>query len=79
MRYLVEALDTYERYSITDSVLNRIPKATERFEVTEERLKVLLGDNNHNKEFVKIVRKVQKDEKQKAIKPKDKVEVKSDR
>lgn len=55
MKILVEALDTYEKKNIRDNELNRIPKPGERFEVTEERLKVLLGNNTHNQVFVKIV------------------------
>ena len=52
---LVEALNTYEKNSIKDLELNRVPKTGEQFEVTEERLKVLLGENKHKKTFVKVV------------------------
>ena len=55
MKYLVEALDAYEKGNVTDSVLGYIPKAGEQFEVDKDRLEVLLGDNEHNTVFVKIV------------------------
>ena len=57
MKYLVEALDTYEKGNITDNVLGRIPKTGEQFEVDEERLEVLLGKNDHHKVFVKKMEK----------------------
>lgn len=52
---LVEALDTYEKNNIKDNELDRIPSVGERFEVTESRLNVLLGNNPHKKVFVKVV------------------------
>lgn len=55
MKVKVEALDTYEKYNIIDNELNRIPKAGEQFEVTKERLNVLLGNNDSGKVFVQIV------------------------
>ena len=50
----VIALDTYEKRNIKDDVLKRIPKEGETFEVTEERLSVLLGDNKYQCAFVRI-------------------------
>ena len=61
MKYLVEALDTYEKQNITDSELKRIPKAGEQFEVDKDRLEVLLGDNEHNTVFVKLIKKLDED------------------
>lgn len=58
MRYLVEALDTYELGSVTDVELNRVPKSGEQWEVGKERLDVLLGDNNQNKVFVKVIKEI---------------------
>lgn len=58
MKYLVEALDTYEKNNLTDYTLGRIPKEGERFEVTKERLDVLLGENDYKFQFVKIVKKL---------------------
>lgn len=55
MRYLVEALDTYEKEKIKDHDLGRIPSPGEQFEVNEERLNVLLGNNTYGKAFVKKI------------------------
>lgn len=68
MKVKVEALDTYEKYSVTDSELKRIPKAGEQFEVTKERLNILLGNNASGRTYVKIVEPVK--EVKKAIIPK---------
>jgi len=68
MKVKVEALNTYELYNITDAQLGRIPKEGEQFEITKERLNVLLGNNPSGKVFVKIVEPVK--EVKKAIKPK---------
>lgn len=59
MRYKVEALDTYKILDIMDAELNRVPEQGEQFEVSHERLEVLLGDNTYNKAFVKMIEKVQ--------------------
>lgn len=66
----VEALNTYEELGAKDSELDRMPRAGERFEVTKERLEVLLGNNGFNKPFVKVVEK----EIKKAVAPKEKEE-----
>ena len=50
----VEALDTYERLNKIDNEKGRIMKQGERFEVSKERLEVLLGNNKFNETFVKI-------------------------
>ena len=55
MKYLVEALDVYEKKNISDNELGRVPKTGEQFEVSKERLDVLLGDNTHNLVFVKLI------------------------
>ena len=64
--YLVEALDTYEKHNIPDNKLNRIPKPGEQFEVSKERLDVLLGNNSYNLVFVKLI----EEPKQEEVKPK---------
>lgn len=51
----VEALDTYKKYNIKDSELRRIPKVGERFTVSDKRARVLLGQNDYNLVFVKVV------------------------
>ena len=74
----VEALATYEELGAKDSELDRMPKAGERFEVSKERLEVLLGKNGFNKPFVKVVEKevktavAPKEKEEKAIVPKKK-------
>lgn len=68
MKVKVEALDTYKKFNITDSELGRIPEEGEQFEVTKERLNVLMGNNSNGRIFVKIVEPVK--EVKKAILPK---------
>ncbi len=68
MKVKVEALDTYEKFNITDSGLGRVPKTGEQFEVTKERLNVLMGNNEGGRIFVKIVEPVK--EVKKTILPK---------
>lgn len=63
MRYLVEALKTYEEKSIEDGVLKRIPEVGEQFEVDKERLEVLLGDNPYKVAFVKLVKEIKEEAK----------------
>ena len=70
----VEALKTYEENSISDNELNRIPKEGETWEVSKERLDVLLGNNSYGKVFVKVVEENKK-EKEPAKKPTKKKEV----
>lgn len=70
MKVKVEALDTYVRFNVTDTELGRIPKAGEQFEVTKERLNILMGNNELGKTFVKIVEPVK--ETKKAVAPKKK-------
>ena len=69
MKVKVEALDTYEKFNVTDNGLGRIPKAGEQFIVTKERLNVLLGDNDSGRVYVKIVEPVEEEEK--AVLPKN--------
>lgn len=66
----VEALRTYEELGAKDSELDRIPRAGERFEVSKERLEVLLGKNGFSRAFVKVVEKPIVEEK--ATLPKEK-------
>ena len=70
MKIKVEALDTYEKNNVTDAELGRVPKAGEQFEVTKERLNILLGNNASGRTFVKIVEPVK--EVKKTILPKKK-------
>ena len=54
MKYKVEALERFK-----DTTINDYRKANEVFEVTEERKDVLLGKNDYNKAFVKVVEVVE--------------------
>ena len=65
MKYLVEALETYKENNIKDADLGYVPEKGERFRVSEERLKVLLGDNDYKKPFVKIIEETKKQPKEK--------------
>lgn len=59
--YEVEALDTYEKNNISDCQLGRIPKAGERFKVNKERLDVLLGGNERDLVFIKVIKEIKKE------------------
>lgn len=81
MKYLVEATDKYEELNCSDNDLKRIPKAGEQWEVTKERLDVLLGENSHNAVFVKMIKPIKEEpeeavvqtaDKEKAVKKKSK-------
>lgn len=52
---LVEALNTYQQLYLQDSDLHYIPKPKERWLVSENRLEILLGNNDYNQPFVKLV------------------------
>lgn len=55
--YIVEALEVFEKKKLKDAELGRVPKAGERWEVTKERLDILLGENAENITLVKIIGK----------------------
>lgn len=55
MKYKVEALDTYVKRNINDGELGYKPKEGEVFEVSKERLDVLLGNNTYDVPFVKLI------------------------
>lgn len=67
--FLVEALDTYKEKNIPDLVLGRIPEPGEKFEVTKERLDILLGKNDFGLEFVKLVEQPKEEPKKEVKKP----------
>jgi len=73
MKYLVRALDTYKLKNIQDNELNKIPEKGYEWEVDQERLDVLLGNNKHKCAFVELVQKETKTV-EKATKPKKNVE-----
>lgn len=63
--YKVEALDTYQNTGKKDGQLGRIPKLGEQWEVDEERLKTLTGENSKGLVFVKLVEEPKKEVKKK--------------
>lgn len=63
----VIALDAFKKNNIKAKELDRIPNDGEVFEVSEERLQILLGNNPYKKVFVKVL------EEPKIEKPKKKV------
>lgn len=58
MEYKVEALSTYEDFGVTDSGLGYIPKAGETFTVSKERLDILLGENDGERVYVKVIEEI---------------------
>ena len=57
-KYKVEALDTYERFNVTDIELGYIPKAGEKFVINHDRLEVLLGDNEKARVYIKVLEEI---------------------
>ena len=58
MKYKVEALNTYEDFNVIDSVLGYVPKAGETFTVNKARLDILLGENEGNRVYVKVIEEI---------------------
>ncbi len=56
---LVKATNKYEELNLKDKELDRIPKAGEEFEVSEERYKVLTETNKFNTVFVERVKETE--------------------
>lgn len=56
---LVKATNKYEELKLKDKELNRIPKAGEEFEVTEERYNLLNKNNKFNVVFVEKVEEIE--------------------
>lgn len=59
MKYKVRATDEYAKKGLKDAVLDRIPKAGEVFEVTEDRFVMLNGNNSYKAVFVEKVKEVE--------------------
>lgn len=57
---LVQATDKYEKLNLKDNELGRIPKEGEKFEVSEERYKILTETNKFNEVFVEKVKEAEK-------------------
>ncbi len=60
-KYKVEALPVYEERKITDSDLNRVPKAGESWIVTKERKDILSGENVYKEVFVNVIEVIKED------------------
>ncbi len=58
----VKATDMYKKLNKHDNELGRMPEEGEEWEVTEDRYKVLSGENRYKAVFVKKVRKPKKKE-----------------
>lgn len=56
---LVKATDKYEKMNIKDLELDRIPKKGEKFEVSEERYKTLIKENEYHEVFVEKVEEIE--------------------
>lgn len=69
--YKVKALGTYKELQCTDNTLKRIPEVGEVFEVSKERLDILLGNNDFHRAFVELI---DEPKEEKAVLPKTKVE-----
>lgn len=68
MKVEVEALDTYQRFNVSDNELGYVPQPGHRWEVSKERLNTLLGNNEKGRVYVKIVEPVK--QVKKAVLPK---------
>lgn len=59
--YEVEALDTYEVNRLQDKELRFTPKEGYKWSVSEDRLKILTGNNPFNLSFVKVIGEVKEE------------------
>lgn len=55
MKHKVKALHTYKELNIKDVELGKVPEAEEEFEVSDERLEILLGNNSYKRAFVEVI------------------------
>lgn len=54
-RYKVQALPFYQEKGLRDGELGRVPRPGETWDVSYDRLMILLGDNQYKQPFVKVV------------------------
>ncbi len=54
----VKATKAYKELKVRDKELGRTPEEGEIFEVSEERAKILMGDNAYKTAFVELVEKI---------------------
>ena len=57
-KYLVEALNTYQQKRFIDIELGTIPSPGSQWIVSKERLDLLLGENDTQEQYVKLIRKI---------------------
>lgn len=67
MLHKVEALDTYAELKVADGKYGKVLEKGFQFEVDDERLDVLLGNNAYHKAFVKLVKEKAIEEKAEEI------------
>lgn len=60
--YLVEALKTYQQKHYVDIELGIVPSPGSRWIVDKQRLDLLLGENNTQEAYVKLIRKLEPNE-----------------
>lgn len=56
MRYLVKATENFR--NVFDIERQLFPEVGEEWEVDEQRMEVLIGNNNHNKKYVDIIKEL---------------------
>lgn len=56
--YLVSAKDVYEYYNTKDSGLGRVPNQGDTWEVSYDRLQVLLGNNKNHRQYVDLIKRI---------------------
>ena len=61
-KYLVEALDTYQRKRFIDIELGFMPSPGSQWIVDKGRLDMLLGENDTQEQYAKLIRKIDKNE-----------------
>jgi hypothetical protein len=57
-KYVVEALKTYQDRNFKDAELGIIPSPGSRWTVTKERLDLLLGENENDEPYVKLIEQI---------------------
>lgn len=61
-KYLVEALKTYQNRNFKDAELGIVPSPGSKWTVTKERLDLLLGENENQEAYVKLIKRISSDE-----------------
>lgn len=61
-KYVVEALNTYQQRNFKDAQLGFIPSPGSRWTVTKERLDLLLGENENQESYVKLIKQIPKEQ-----------------